>query len=288
MGHFQCAWLMPALTPPAQDSTLAPVLLALGTDDGTEAERWSPLACPRSCAGGPRVEEGRQSSDSGQPPLPASEVRDVAGPSQARSGGPRPEAPSLARPPRPPGAEALGRAGGGTSGGGASWLPGAVAGLATSPPGPELAGRAAAPGRSAGLGGAGRGARDPQAGQGRGRRLGRRKVSRSCLRARAGPAGWNMNVFRILGDLSHLLAMILLLGKIWRSKCCTGEGRAQRAGGTPERGGGGGAPLGLCWPASCPLPAGLEGDLLMVSSGWGLLLGGDRNSFCTAPLPKKT
>ncbi|KAL2775599.1 ER lumen protein-retaining receptor 3 isoform b, partial [Daubentonia madagascariensis] len=37
-----------------------------------------------------------------------------------------------------------------------------------------------------------------------------------------------MNVFRILGDLSHLLAMILLLGKIWRSKCCTGiSGKSQ-------------------------------------------------------------
>lgn len=33
-----------------------------------------------------------------------------------------------------------------------------------------------------------------------------------------------MNVFRILGDLSHLLAMILLLGKICRSKSCAGEG----------------------------------------------------------------
>lgn len=32
-----------------------------------------------------------------------------------------------------------------------------------------------------------------------------------------------MNVFRILGDLSHLLAMILLLVKIWRSKSCAGE-----------------------------------------------------------------
>ncbi|KAK1341609.1 hypothetical protein QTO34_018024 [Cnephaeus nilssonii] len=31
-----------------------------------------------------------------------------------------------------------------------------------------------------------------------------------------------MNVFRILGDLSHLLAMMLLLGKIWRSKSCAG------------------------------------------------------------------
>lgn len=50
-----------------------------------------------------------------------------------------------------------------------------------------------------------------------------RKFPRSWLRA-----GRTMNVFRILGDLSHLLAMILLLGKIWRSKCCTGEGRSGR------------------------------------------------------------
>lgn len=106
-----------------------------------------PTGLPKVTRGGPRVEQGRQSSDSGQPPLPASEVRDVAGPSQAQSGGRRapPEAPSLAGPPRPPGAEALGWAGGGTSGGGASWLPRAAAGLATSPPGRELAGRAAAP-----------------------------------------------------------------------------------------------------------------------------------------------
>lgn len=40
---------------------------------------------------------------------------------------------------------------------------------------------------------------------------------------RAGAAGGTMNVFRILGDLSHLLAMILLLVKIWRSKSCAGE-----------------------------------------------------------------
>ncbi|XP_028645676.1 ER lumen protein-retaining receptor 3 [Grammomys surdaster] len=37
-----------------------------------------------------------------------------------------------------------------------------------------------------------------------------------------------MNVFRILGDLSHLLAMILLLVKIWRSKSCAGiSGKSQ-------------------------------------------------------------
>lgn len=39
-----------------------------------------------------------------------------------------------------------------------------------------------------------------------------------------------MNVFRILGDLSHLLAMILLLVKIWRSKSCAGERRRGGAG----------------------------------------------------------
>lgn len=44
-----------------------------------------------------------------------------------------------------------------------------------------------------------------------------------------------MNVFRILGDLSHLLAMFLLLIKIWRSKSCAGE---QRPGGTGRDQGG--------------------------------------------------
>lgn len=62
-----------------------------------------------------------------------------------------------------------------------------------------------------------------------------------------------MNVFRILGDLSHLLAMILLLGKIWRSKCCSGEGRPGRRG----TGGGGAGPPGSPRPrgrvaAACP------------------------------------
>lgn len=32
-----------------------------------------------------------------------------------------------------------------------------------------------------------------------------------------------MNVFRILGDVSHLLAMIILIVKIWRSKSCAGR-----------------------------------------------------------------
>lgn len=47
-------------------------------------------------------------------------------------------------------------------------------------------------------------------------------------------AGGTMNVFRILGDLSHLLAMVLLLGKIWRSKSCAGE-RRPGLGGTGTR-----------------------------------------------------
>ena len=32
-----------------------------------------------------------------------------------------------------------------------------------------------------------------------------------------------MNVFRLIGDLSHLLAIILLLVKIWKSRSCAGE-----------------------------------------------------------------
>lgn len=64
-----------------------------------------------------------------------------------------------------------------------------------------------------------------------------------------------MNVFRILGDLSHLLAMILLLGKIWRSKCCTGEGRARWAWGTPERSGWGWGGSSGPLLASLPSPA---------------------------------
>lgn len=52
----------------------------------------------------------------------------------------------------------------------------------------------------------------------------------SSARHSAGAAGGTMNVFRILGDLSHLLAMILLLVKIWRSKSCAGE-RPPRWGG---------------------------------------------------------
>ncbi|XP_069825003.1 ER lumen protein-retaining receptor 3 [Dendropsophus ebraccatus] len=37
-----------------------------------------------------------------------------------------------------------------------------------------------------------------------------------------------MNVFRILGDLSHLLAMIILLMKMWKTKSCAGiSGKSQ-------------------------------------------------------------
>lgn len=96
------------------------------------------------------------------------------------------------------------------------------------------------------------------------------------LAARVLAGGWTMNVFRILGDLSHLLAMILLLGKIWRSKCCTGEGRPGREGGPRDRG-----RLGhLGSSASLVLPAcRLEEDLLTVCSGSGLGLGGAGSWF---------
>uniref|UniRef100_F6RT52 KDEL endoplasmic reticulum protein retention receptor 1 n=1 Tax=Equus caballus TaxID=9796 RepID=F6RT52_HORSE len=37
-----------------------------------------------------------------------------------------------------------------------------------------------------------------------------------------------MNLFRFLGDLSHLLAIILLLLKIWKSRSCAGiSGKSQ-------------------------------------------------------------
>ena len=31
-----------------------------------------------------------------------------------------------------------------------------------------------------------------------------------------------MNIFRLVGDLSHLLAIILLLLKIWKTRSCAG------------------------------------------------------------------
>nr|ABD36214.1 KDEL endoplasmic reticulum protein retention receptor 2b [Bombyx mori] len=37
-----------------------------------------------------------------------------------------------------------------------------------------------------------------------------------------------MNIFRLLGDLSHLLAIIILLLKIWKSRSCAGiSGKSQ-------------------------------------------------------------
>ena len=32
-----------------------------------------------------------------------------------------------------------------------------------------------------------------------------------------------MNIFRLTGDLSHLLAVIILLVKIWKTRSCAGE-----------------------------------------------------------------
>lgn len=34
-----------------------------------------------------------------------------------------------------------------------------------------------------------------------------------------------MNVFRLAGDLSHLLAIIILLLKIWKTRSCAGKTR---------------------------------------------------------------
>lgn len=161
--------------------------------------------------------------------------------------------------------------GGGISGGGASWLPGTAAGPATSPPGQERAGGAAAPGRERGA----RGRRTHRLGPGPG--LGTwqpprppEKFPRSWLRT-----GRTMNVFRILGDLSHLLAMILLLGKIWRSKCCAGEGaRPGREVGAPRTGGGdrgrrrGAAPRPCCEAGGEEAP---ECLCRVGTSAWGCL-----------------
>jgi len=32
-----------------------------------------------------------------------------------------------------------------------------------------------------------------------------------------------MNIFRLLGDLAHLLAIIILLLKIWKTRSCAGK-----------------------------------------------------------------
>lgn len=33
----------------------------------------------------------------------------------------------------------------------------------------------------------------------------------------------NMNIFRLAGDMSHLLAIIILLVKIWKTRSCAGK-----------------------------------------------------------------
>jgi len=43
-----------------------------------------------------------------------------------------------------------------------------------------------------------------------------------------GPSLVKMNIFRLLGDLSHLLAIIILLLKIWKTRSCAGiSGKSQ-------------------------------------------------------------
>ncbi len=34
---------------------------------------------------------------------------------------------------------------------------------------------------------------------------------------------YEMNIFRLLGDLSHLLAILILLAKIWKTRSCAGK-----------------------------------------------------------------
>lgn len=91
-----------------------------------------------------------------------------------------------------------------------------------------------------------------------------------------------MNVFRILGDLSHLLAMILLLGKIWRSKSCAGEGRPRRW----WWGGGGGPGSGSPCKAGMA-GVGRVGGLPNFPSARGLRLGGARNLFLHSSASKE-
>lgn len=142
----------------------------------------------------------------------------------------------LARRMAPPGSRALGWAGRRDLRRRRFLAPGTAAGPATSPPGQERAGGAAAPGQGAEL----EAPRTHRPGPGSG--LGTwqpprppEKFPRSWLRT-----GRTMNVFRILGDLSHLLAMILLLGKIWRSSAARVRARVPgREVGVPRTGGGG-------------------------------------------------
>ena len=142
-------------------------------------QREGPSGLPTvMCGRTPGSEQGRQS-----PGLPADPSPGIAGAdgtwraprrhraARAAGGGPRPRAAGPGRkPPSPrgrpaPGAAALGWAGRrdlGISGGGASWLPGAAAGSATSPPRQDRAGGAATLGRERGA--RGRGTQRPEPG----------------------------------------------------------------------------------------------------------------------------
>uniref|UniRef100_A0A9L0J8P8 ER lumen protein-retaining receptor n=1 Tax=Equus asinus TaxID=9793 RepID=A0A9L0J8P8_EQUAS len=224
MGCFQPARLIPSPGTP-DPFTPAPELLAQCTEEGTEAERAQRLA--KAVRGRTAGAEGRSRGPGsrGQLSEPGAPARDLAGPGWPgrRAAGRKP--PGLARPPRP-GTELLGRAGRRDLGRGASWLPRRRPAWPRHRPARSAREERRRPGRGAELGGAGRGARGPGPGTWQPPRP--HEVPRSCLRVGSGPAGWTMNVFRILGDLSHLLAMILLLGKIWRSKCCAGiSGKSQ-------------------------------------------------------------
>lgn len=47
-----------------------------------------------------------------------------------------------------------------------------------------------------------------------------------CFESRAAspkPSRCTMNIFRLCGDLSHLLAILLLLVKIWKTRSCAGN-----------------------------------------------------------------
>lgn len=70
----------------------------------------------------------------------------------------------------------------------------------------------------------------------------------------------SMNLFRFLGDLSHLLAIILLLLKIWKSRSCAGEmptgagEGGESAGDIPGLGEGFGGTKGTGLPTHSPHP----------------------------------
>ena len=58
-----------------------------------------------------------------------------------------------------------------------------------------------------------------------------------------------MNIFRLLGDLSHVAAIVLLLLKIWKTRSAAGEAPPSRHASTAE------ASLASPPPPPCPLPA---------------------------------